>query len=241
MNIFSWELLKLLLPSFLGAFFAFLFIRFADWLKEKHEIKKKNIRSLLKIQFICNENSNSINNTVFSIDQINRVIKESKERLQVPLAGNRLEKMILEKDVLLDLLNQDFINDFFSYNATIEKHNEDVVAFNELHDSLKMAFISKKIDSENYWENIERLKSNLEVFKKFCNDSFEKNEDILSKCRVLLITEQTFFRKLFKSNYRKYNKDFDSKVSIEKQKLIKEMKFVQEKSKQEIDKVMNQG
>ena len=115
--------------------------------KEKRTKRKDNIRALSRIQLICNENYDFLNDSVYSIDQILKVFKEARERNQSPFSENRLDKITNDKNILLDLLNNDFVNDYFSYTIMIEKHNK------ESHEKIiKIAlvdFIGKKIGLTN--------------------------------------------------------------------------------------------
>src|SRR3989304_6513221 len=93
------EILKLLVSAFAGAFFAFLFLRFADRGKEKRAKRKENTKALCRIELICNENYNFLNDSVYSIDQILKVFKEARERKQSPFSENRLDNLTNDKNI----------------------------------------------------------------------------------------------------------------------------------------------
>jgi hypothetical protein len=201
----TFEVIKLLLSAFAGAFFAFLFLKFADRGKEKRAKRKENIKALERIQLICNENYNFLNDSVYSIEQILRVFNEARVRNQSPFSENRLDKLTNDKKIILDLLNNDFVNDYFSYTIMIEKHNNDVESINHFHGSMKMARLTGQLTPENYIANMERFEDNIKIFKKFCIDSMDTTEEIISKCRVLLKDQTTLFRKIFPKNLIKIN------------------------------------
>jgi len=234
----TFEIIKILLSAFAGAFFAFVFIWLSDKRKGKNEKKKGNIRALSKIQFICNNNYTVLNTTLYSISEILRVFKEAREQSKDPFSANRLDKIILDQDLLLDLSNIDFINDYFLFNRIIEKHNNDVENLNHFHDSMKSARLNNVITSQNYIENLSRFENNLKLFNKFVINLMDQTESIVAKCRVLLKDETSFWKKLFRRTSKGYKKDFIKKYETELVLLRKEMKIVKDKSKAEIDKVL---
>ena len=235
----TFEVIKLLLSAFAGAFFAFIFIWISDRIKTRKEVQKNNIRALNKIQFICNNNYSTLNTTLYSINEIIRVFNEAREQSQDPFSANRLDKIILDQDLLLDLSNIDFINDYFSFTRIIEKHNNDVDNLNHFHESMKMARLTGVISSDNYITNLGRFERNLKLFNRFVIDLMNQTESIIAKSRVLLKDEATFIKKLFKNTSKGYKKNFDKKYESELVLLRSEMKMVREKSKKDIDKVLN--
>ncbi len=234
----TFEIIKILLSAFAGAFFAFVFLWLSDKRKVKNEKKKNNTRALSKIQFICNNNYSALNTTLYSISEILRVFKEAREQSKDPFSANRLDKIILDQDLLLELSNIDFLNDFFSFNRIIEKHNNDVENINHFHDSMKMARLNNVITSQNYIENLGRFENNLKLFNKFVIDLMEQTESIVAKCRVLLKDETTFWKRILRITSKGYKKDFRKKYEAELVLLRKEMKMVKDKSKEEIEKVL---
>ena len=233
------EILKLLLPAFAGAFFAFLFLRFFDRGKEKRAKRRENIKALCRIELICNENYNFLNNSVYSIDQILKIFKEARERNQSPYSENRLDKITNDKKILLDLLNNNFVNDYFSYTIMIEKHNNDVESINHFHESMKMARLTGQITPENYMENMTRFEDNIKMFKNLVFDSMNMTEEIIAKCRVLLKDETTFFRRIFPKNRKGYNNNFHKKYDSELTLLKEEMKQINAASKERIEKALS--
>lgn len=234
------EVIKLFLAAFAGAFFAFLFLRIADRGKDKRAKRKDNIKALSKIQLICNENYNFLNDSVYSIEQILKVFKEARERKQSPFSENRIDKITNDKNILLDLLNNDFVNDYFSYTIMVEKHNNDVESINHFHESMKMARLTGQITPENYMDNMARFEDNIKIFRKFCFDSMDTTETIIAKCRVLMKDETTLFRKIFPKNQQGYNKKFFIKYEDELDLLKKEMELITSSAKDKIEKILSE-
>lgn len=235
----NFEIIKLLLSAFAGAFFAFIFLWISDRVKAKKQNRKANIRALSKIQLICNSNYNSLNNTLYSINEILKVFKAAREQAKDPFSANRLDKIILDQDLLLDLLNVDFLNDYFSFTRSIEKHNDDIENINHFHESMKMARLSGVISSENYIENLTRFENNLKLFYRFVTELMDQTESIIAKARVLLKAETTFVKKILRLSSKGYKKNFSKKYIAEIEILKGEMKTVKEKSRKKIEEVLN--
>lgn len=235
----TYEIIKLLISPFAGAFFAYLFIRLAERVKAKKEKKKSNIRALGKIQLFGNENYNSLFDTLYNIDQILDVIELARQKSQSPFSANRLDKISIDKDILLDLRNDDFINEYFSYIILVERHNNDVTNINHFHESMKMARLSGQITPENYNDNMQRFEERLKLFRKFCVNSMERTEFIIARCRVLIKNESSLFRKVFKISYKGYSKSFYKKYDAELLLLQKEMEEKKKSSKEKSDKIIS--
>lgn len=232
------DVIKILLSAFAGALFAFIFLKFAERGRDKKEKRKANIKALSKIQQICNENYNLLNSTLYSINEILKVIEEARKRNQSPFSANRLDTLVIDKDILLDLLNNDFVNDYFSYMIMIKKQNDDVEATNNFHESMKMARLTDKITPENYIQNMIRFEDNLKVEKKFINDSMKQTEMIVAKCRVLLKEKTSIYRKIFKYKNIGYDRKFNEKYNKELKLLRAEMDTIKKKSKEEIENIL---
>ncbi|MFH1197017.1 MAG: hypothetical protein V1720_15070 [bacterium] len=235
------EILKLLVSAFAGAFFAFLFLRFADRAKEKRTKRKENAKALCRIELICNENYNFLNDSVYSIDQILKVFKEARERKQSPYSENRLDMLTNDKKILLDLLNNNFVNDYFSYTIMIEKHNNDVESINHFHEAMKMARLTGQITPENYMDNMARFEDNIKIFKNLVFDSMNMTEEIIAKCRVLLKDEASLFRKIFPKNREGYDNNFYKKYESELSLLKEEMTQINKASKERIEKALSES
>lgn len=234
----TFEIIKSLVTAFAGAFFAYIFIRLSDRVKSKKEKNKANIKALGKIQLMGNENYNSLFDTTQSIDQIQNTIKMAREKEQSPFSANQFNKLSIDKYILQDLRNDDFINEYFSYALLVERHNSDITNINHFHDSMKMARLTGQITPENYNENMQRFESSLDTFNKFCIDSMERTEIIIARCRVLLKNESSLFNKLFRS-YVGYDKKFLKKYDAELFLLKKEVEGIKKKSGYKIKEILS--
>lgn len=235
----TYEIIKLIIAPFAGAFFAFLFLRFAEWLRFRTKRRKNYLRALGKIQLMGNSNYNALASSISSIDQIIKIVKEATDENKSPYSGNRLDNLTNDNDVLLDLRNDDFINEYFSYSLSIEKHNHDVDNINHFHESMKNSRLAGQITPQNYDENMLRFIDDLKLYRKYCLDFMEKTEVIIARSRVLMKIESTFFRKLFKIHLEKFNKSFIKKYDVELLVLKQEIEDIKNKNKKERDRILS--
>lgn len=234
------EFIKIILSAFCGAWFAYIFMKYLEKNISRKEKVNSNIKALYKIQQICNENISTSDQIIYSIDEIIRIFTEAEQRNQDPFSMNRIDILSLNKDLLLDLLNVDFINDYFSHYQIIQKHNDDAKASNDFKNSMHLARLNGNISSENYLENMNRYKDDLIVFRKLVLDLMEKIKTMNAKCRVLLKTKKSFWQKHFQKNLiEKYDDKFPNKLKKELLLLSEEMKGIREASKKEIEKTLN--
>ncbi len=235
------ELLKIFASAFSGAFFAFVFIRISEILKAKRDRKNKNIKSLLSIQYLCNENYNTLNDTIYSLNDSIRIFEEAKKRNQDPYTPLLFKKLSINKEIILELTNNDFVNDYFSYSIMVAKHNDDIESINTFKNTFQIARLSSNISPENYIENMNRLKEQFKDFIKYCYDSMDRTQEILVKCRVLLNKENPWYSKLLFWKDTGYPKNFKS--DYEKELLIakKEVEQVKKNSEHRNLKIENKA
>ena len=96
--------------AFFGAFFAFIFVKFGEWIRDVRKGNVNHFNSLVKIERL-----------------LNRIIDRFEENIQV--FGKNLDalksmkllawsshKIPFDNDLADDLKNIDFINDYFSFS-----------------------------------------------------------------------------------------------------------------------------
>ena len=240
MEIDYTKLVQVALPAFMGAFFAFLFIKLSEVLRDLSKRKLENYDALVKIDIMTNEIYEQLNVLIFDLEQIGSHYKEAKEKNFDMFSYNKPKMITFDKSVLLDLLNIDFSNELFSFFTHIEKHNSDINSLNEFKDSFQKARLEEKITSDNFMKNMEKFTSQINEFKKFCVDLQNDTLDISASCRVLMNSEMSWSMKIKNILLQKRFKKKHSKNKVKELELIKkEIETIKKESQEKIDKTLN--
>lgn len=220
--------------AFMGAFFAFLFLRVADWMGKKAERKKKDQRALVRLEHLCNENANNIYDNISEIGKFTETARYCLKSRQLFRYVSRLQKIPLNREIPLLLTNLGLINELLSFNVDLIRVNRDIETLNRFFESIKGA----SLDGYHVG-NINKLIEDLSLLDKFLQYTTERNKRILSIARVLLKNRNSFVCYVeFKDNRVCFSSKFEKLIIKEKGHLEKEMENVRNDSKVEIDKTL---
>lgn len=215
----------------MGAFAAFLFLIAERTFGKYRERRVKHFNTLVKAEYILNENLQLISDNIYMVDGFIKVLKEGK------LHVGRFNPLIWEQSILLDLANLEIINRLSAYAVSVRKVNRDLDAIENWYEQLKLALVQKNIDKEVYYANVNIFISQLAIIKKFLLRVDEENETKQSEVRVMMQERNLvdwFFDKI---STHHLPKGFDKRVRKEQTVLQKERKETRTQSKKEIEKM----
>ncbi len=169
------------LGAFMGAFFAFIFIRIADFLNDLYLRKKRNNNALVRLEQICNENLCIIGENQQQLNQFEESLKERK------LFGGILQSFLIDKTIPLDLTSINLINDGFILNIEARKLNESIKMVYDQYRKLEEQFLSRDGVGGKLLEiNRPHLLSLVNDLKEFHSNLDNKTIKLLSKVRIFL-------------------------------------------------------
>lgn len=227
--------------AFLGAFLAFIFVRLGDFFKSYSDRTTKNHSSLIKLEHALNALLTSLDDNIFIIERFETVYKKYTEvpsSNQVFLWANKLHPVERYDETILNLLNIDLINELFSLNIGLKKLNDSMDTLNTAYSESKDALISKRIDSENYLENMARIHEDMINLKLFLEHSIEDTIQALAAVRVLAKNRPLIGYLLRTLAGRKYDKTFDHKKLTEVAMLRTEIDRTKSESQKRIDEIL---
>lgn len=156
--------------AFLGAFFAFLFVRIGDFLKSYSDRKSRNYNALMKIERVLNSSLNTLSDNIGIIslfeDTYAKFSAESQSR-NVFTWASRLEPVQEIGELSFDLLNLDLINELFAVNIHLVKLNGTMKTIDRAYCEMKDSFLGNRITTDNYLEGLKTTKDNLQLAKRF--------------------------------------------------------------------------
>ena len=226
-------LLTQIFGSFSGAFFAFIFLRLAEFFSKLYERQVKNYNSLVNLVNQLNEIGGIINDNLYIIPGFIKTIDTGN------VYFTNLHTMPINKEHYANLLNLEIINDLFSYNYQVRKNNDDIETVSRGYNDVKNALIQKNISHEDYKMNASEIAKNLKVLEKFQKDLQWEAIVLVAKVRVRIKHDQPLGSKIMSTFFWK------TRLNLKKQEIEKEIEKVtleietnRKKSKEEIERVL---
>jgi hypothetical protein len=229
--------------AFLGAFLAFVFVRFGDFFKSYSDRTLKNHAALVKLEYALNGLLDSLDDNVFVIETFETIYSAHmrQEQKNVFIWANRLHSVQSLNDLIPDLLNIDLINELFTHNIHLRKLNDSMETLNVAYVEAKDALIGGKIDPPNYLANVIRIRTDILNIKSFALQSIEETIQALAAVRVLAKRRPLVGHLLRIVAGRKYDKGFSEKRIAELGLLRTEINSSKREGQKRIDKVMGDG
>jgi hypothetical protein len=111
--------------SFCGAFFAFLFVGIAGLVKRIYDRNLKNFNSIVSLEHVSNENFQILyDNILMALNMVNE-INGAISKKAININFDTFDDLIVRPDLIIDLLDIDFINKYFDHNIELKKINSD--------------------------------------------------------------------------------------------------------------------
>lgn len=151
--------------SFAGAFFAFLFIKIGESLTRIGKRKKRSYDALVSLDHLGNENFSIVWDNIFVAKDIVDTISEAISKKELLINFNDFNTILIKNDILIDLLNIEFINTCFSLNVSSRKINGSLESISSFYQQMNQGIFQKTLPIETYFENLENLKERLEKMK----------------------------------------------------------------------------
>lgn len=226
------------ISAFLGAFIAFIFIRFTEFLDKLFKRKTKHRDALISLEKLGNEYLNTISDNIFIIDEFTKIANEKSGQLPPFIYFNELHEFKYDKTIIKGLTNLEIINDQFSFEASVEKMNSSLRSTNRFYITIRDALVSGNIDPQTYFQNVSNLIEKLLELKAFLKNLENENLDLMTKVRILIHDEESFYTRVLRRILKK-ELTYDQKMRIpgERKKLEEEIKQTEEQSRARIDVV----
>src|SRR3972149_10931324 len=149
--------------AFAGAFFAFLFLRLAEFLSKVYQRQVKHYNSLVILETQLNELGGIIHDNLYLIPPFKQGITSGN------IYFSKLRPLPIDRSHYKNLYDIDLINDLFSFNYQLRKLNDDIDSLTDGYAEIKNAYIQHNIQKPDYLINAQisaQLLTALEVFLK---------------------------------------------------------------------------
>ena len=218
------EAFRALVGGFAGAFFAYTFVRFGDALKKIYDRKELNLTTLVRVQHYFNDCLNTTSDNIFIVNDQKQVFTAARRAsAETPIYMNKFLLYPLDRELVMNLTNLDFVNEIVSLNAGLRKMNDSLTTIDAGHAQMRDAFLAKNIDAKIYKENAWQYHDRCLEIEGFLRQT---KEDLIRLFSVanLLLQERPFFVRILQALVRrKYPKGFERRIQIEQSRVQMEM------------------
>lgn len=219
--------------AFAGAFFAFLFLRLAEFFTKLYKRQVKHYNSLITLETQLNELGGIIHDNVYLLPPFRKVI----------LSGNiyfgKLRQLPIDKSHYKKLYDIDLINELFSFNYQLRKLNDDIDSLTSGYVDIKNAYIQHHIQKTDYLINAQFTADHLTTLEIFLSDMEKQIVQLMAKIRLMIKKDMPLGTKIISwfihTSGSKLNK---TEIDKEAKKLLQEIKETKTKSQKEIEEIL---
>lgn len=206
----------------LGAFFAFLLERFGAFITRIQKRKKRHYNTLVTLFKELNMNGETIHNNIFVIKNVVKILEKKG------LSFHSIITIPINTKHYDNLLNIEFINNLYEYQAYLRKVNSDIKGINDMYSKVSVLLMQNK-DRKSYEENLANIILNLKTIKIFLEQLDEKLIVLMAKTKIMLREDVPFFVRIQKIFTQ--NNTIEKLVNANLEKEIVEIKEQIEESK----------
>lgn len=227
--------------AFFGAFFAFLFVRIGEGLTRYYNCKSKNYSALVKLQHHLNDCLGLIGDNLYVINSfLNSIgILKEKEKTPLPIIGDQLDGLPIDKELIFYLSNIDLINDLSSFKLRTRKLNDTMQTFNRVYKQVMDSFVDRKIDDASYRTNVLGMEANIVNVKKFLYASKDETIKLMASIRILLKDEPLLAAIIRNFTKNRYDKTFPFKQKEQIKKIKNEIDEISKESRDRINNIIS--
>jgi hypothetical protein len=229
------EVFRALLGGFTGAFFAFLFVRVGEGLKRVYERKEKHYDALVRLQHYFNDCLNTTADNIFIVDTFLSVFSDERiERGERSAFINRFHEYVVNGDLVVALVNLDFVNEVYSLNVGLRKMNDSLITIDRAYAQFLDAFIGKKISPEEYLLNVRNTRDRHAEVRKFLVQTKTDLTRCLATARLLCTDVPILINVIRILTRSKYPQNFPIRLDAEISKVQSEMDKIADESRNQI-------
>lgn len=229
------ETFRALIGGFAGGFFAYLFVRFGDALKKIYDRKESNHTSLVKLQHYFNDCLNTTSDNLFIVnDCVGVFTEERRASNELPIYMNSFHQYQINRDLVANLTNIDFLNEVYSLNVTLHKMNDSLATIDRAYSQLRDGLLAKNVDPQTYKENAWRYRDRCVEIRGFL---LQLKDDLirLFAASNLLQSDRPFFVRVLQAAVRsRYDEAFPAKLETERRRVASEMEAIAKASAEKI-------
>jgi hypothetical protein len=232
------EVFRAMISAFMGAFFAFMFVRFGEFLKKIHDRQEANDNALIKLQYHFNFCLNTTSDNIFIVNKIvDEIFTEANlASSEPPINSNIFYQYPINWDTAANLTNVEYLQEISAFNANLHKMNESLQTIDRGYSQIRDAFFGEVIDISTYKINARIHRDKCEEMRGFLIDI---NDDIIKLISLnnLQLNDRPFIIQVVRILVRSsYHSDFSVRLPLEQERVKAEIAKFAEASAEKIRK-----
>ncbi len=219
--------------AFAGAFFAFLFLRLAEFLSRVYQRQVKHYNSLVILETQLNELGGIIHDNLYLIPPFRTAVTSGN------IYFSKLRQLPIDRSHYKNLHDIDLLNDLFTFNYELRKINDDIDSLADGYTDIKNAYIQRHIEKQDYLANAQISAEHLTALEAFLGDIEDRVVQLMAKVRLMLkkdVPLGTIIARWFIHTSGSSLKKAD--IDKEAGKLLKEIEDTKTQSQKEIEEVL---
>lgn len=219
------------LGGFSGAFFAFIFERFAGYISKKRERYYKHKNAMVRMEYVLVKHQDKIGRLVFLLNNTIDILKGRD------FTHNRFTGLNTVEGLELELGDINLINDVSNYWLSVERVNSDCDSINRILETLqKIGLSGIKPHDANFIQLIKLM----EQLRQYLREVFlDENTQLNAYLRILMAEENrksgiSKFLNLYRVVEIKVSKNQIDKI---KKKIYEEIKARKAEDKERLSKI----
>lgn len=191
------------------------------------------------MDYFGNENLSIVWDNIFVAENVIKTINRAINKKEVLINFNNFDKILIKNDILIDLLDIEFINNYFSLNISSRKMNATLESISIFYRDINQGILQKNLPVADYFENLKYLKERLQEIIKFLERHIEDNKEVIATARVLMSCERPWFSILVSPLLPNHElADLAYEIKIKKEELDRQIEDNSIKRKSEIEEVL---
>lgn len=226
---------RALVGAFAGAFFAYVFVRFADGFKKVYDRKEKNHTALVRLQHYINDCLNITNDNLFIADDCVKIFSEQRLRAgELSIYMNVFHEYPIDRELLIGLTNIKFLNEVYSLNVEFSKLNASLATVDRAYAQVRDAFVAKHVDAAVYLLNVRRTRERCAELRGYLLQTKQELIRLFAVTNLLLRDPPFLVRVIRSLTQTAYPRDFDAALGPEVLRVTSEMEGIAQASAQRI-------
>ena len=226
--------------AFMGAVFAFIFVRLGDALTRIYQRLAKNQSSLVRLQHHLNDCLGLTSDNIFIINEYMKIFENYHADIEEPkIFGNELHQLPIDKEIPLALTNLEFVNDMYSYQESIRKLNNSMATANRIVNQTTTSFVQGHIAHKTYAANINHYKNTMTTIKAFLEAIKKDTLQLYASARVQS-KDNPFLSKIIQQAFKhEFTTKQREQVAKEIQKVEREISSIAATSRAKISDIQD--
>ena len=219
--------------AFAGAFFAFFFLRLAEFFTKIYERQLKHYNALVLLETQLNELGGIIHDNLYLIPSFRKAISSGN------IYFSKIRPLPFDRSHYSNLHDLDLINDLFDFNNQLRKLNDDIDSLTDGYQDIKNAYIQHNIQKQNYLINAQIYSEQLIAIEAFLTDMQNRTIQLMAKVRLMANKDLPLGTRIGRLFIKTSGLSIKKKdITNEEKKIHKEIESTKRKSRKEIENVV---